>query len=94
LVYYGETVRIQATLIDFDGSAITPDSQTVSLYTPSGVIQGNANTTPTQSATGVYYTDWDIPAAGPSGTWKVVWTSTASSKVSKGIKTFRVEDDV
>ena len=94
MVYQGETIRIKATLTDFDEVALTPDSQTVSLYKPDGSIQGSANTTPTQSATGSYYTDWDIPTDGTVGTWKVVWSVVTSSKTGTAIRTFKVEDAV
>jgi|SaaInl8_200m_RNA_FD_contig_21_303227_length_939_multi_4_in_0_out_0_2 hypothetical protein len=92
MVYVGETIRIQVTLLDYDGTVYDPDSQAVGLYKPDGVQQGSDDVSPTKVSTGIYYTDWDIPSAGPLGTWRVKWSATESSKVSIGIKTFTVED--
>lgn len=76
--YLGDTFRIQATLTDYDDSALTPDSQEVKLYDPSGT-ERDSDSSPTSEGGGVYYVDLTIAVAGGKGNWKVVWKVTVSS---------------
>lgn len=93
MVFQGETVRIKATLTDFDGSALTPDTQSIQLYDPEDAASGSAQTSPTLSSTGVYYQDFDIAADADEGNWYVVWATTTSSKVGIGRVYFKVESE-
>ncbi|MCW3992757.1 MAG: MG2 domain-containing protein [Candidatus Bathyarchaeota archaeon] len=76
--YLGETIRVRATLTDYDGSALTPDSQEVALYGPDGAQQGQS-TSPVSEGGGVYYVDFEIPSGGAKGNWKAVWKATKSA---------------
>jgi len=88
--YKGETIRIKATLTDFDGSPLTPDSQTVHIYGPSDSEVSGSPFTPTQLNTGVYCLDYSIPSDADEGTYKVVWIATKGGKSSPGVLTFKV----
>jgi len=90
VVIRGSTIRVQNTITDFDGDALDPDSHVIKLLKPDGTQQGSDYTSPTKSATGVYYQDISIPSDGAAGEWTVEWKVTASSKDSIERVRFRV----
>lgn len=81
--YLGDTIRVKASLTDFDGSILTPDSQEVALYDPSGTVR-DTEVSPTMDGPGVYHADLDIPEevdlVGKDGNWKVVWKFTKNGE--------------
>jgi uncharacterized protein YfaS (alpha-2-macroglobulin family) len=78
-VVLGETVKITNDVTDFDGNALTPDSQEITIYDPNGVLK-DTNTSP-QGSAGSYFITYTIPSDGKAGDWKVLW------KVVKGTDT-------
>ena len=77
--YLGDTIRVQATMTDFDDSVLTPDSHEVTLYDPDEVQQ-DQDTSPTAEGGGVFYADLDIPSSNTKGNWLLVWKVTMSGK--------------
>lgn len=73
----GETARIWNTYTNTAGVAVDPDSITLKIYDPAGVL----DTTVTysgdivKSATGIYYYDYDIAADAEIGWWVNKWTA-------------------
>ena len=88
-VYLGDSIRMQATLKDYDGTALDPDSHSVKLYDPSET-ERDSDTNPTQSDAGVYYSDLTIPSSGTVGLWKVWWEITIDSKTKQAVYEFYV----
>lgn len=88
--YQGTTVRIKNTLTDYDGSALTPDSQEVRIYDPDGTEVSGSPFMPTLESEGVYYVDYTIPADGKTGKWKVVWKAVEGTKPNIDVFTFDV----
>jgi len=82
VVVRGSTIRVTNTITDFDGNALDPDSHVIKLFKPDGTQQGSDYTSPTKSATGVYYQDITIPSDGDAGEWSVEWKVTKSAKDS------------
>ena len=75
VVIRGSTVQIQNTIKDFDGTLITPTSQSITIKDGGGnVIQ--TYTSPTAVSTGVYTQNYQTPANGTTGTWVVEWKVT------------------
>ena len=74
-VIRGSTIRITNTIKDFDGTAITPTSQLITIKDPGGATQ-DTSTTPTETSTGVYYYNYETPTNGTVGTWTVEWKVT------------------
>jgi hypothetical protein len=74
----GTTVRITFTFKDFQGSNVDPTNPQVSIYDPSGqaVVTDAAMV---QSATGVWYYDWQSPETGLEGVYVAKATGTISS---------------
>jgi len=64
-----DTVRIQYISYDFDGSLMTPTSDELVIYDPSGTNMGTHTTT--NDGTGTYRADYYIPSDGTAGQWKV-----------------------
>ena len=77
MVIRGDTIQIENIITDFDGAALEPDSHSIQLYTPAGVAQGSAETSPTGSG-GSYYQRFLIPADGAAGEWMVQWKATVT----------------
>ena len=87
-IYVGDLgVRFKVTIKDEDADALDPDSQSVKLYDPSGT-ERDSETSPTQSAAGVYYVEVDISTSGTKGNWKLVWTVTVGTKMKQGVLEF------
>ena len=55
----GDTVRLKATIKDFDGNLTDPAAATVSVLKDDGTVVLSC-TTATKSSTGVYIYDWTI----------------------------------
>jgi len=89
MVYKGSTVRIKATLTDYDGTALTPDSQEVKIYDSNGILREN-NTSPTNLSEGVYCVDYTVPEDAVEGTWKVVWKAVKEMKPHINVLNFEV----
>jgi len=68
----GETVRILASITDYDGEAMNPDTQEVKVYDPSGALK-HTETAPTKKADGLYYISYTFPGDGAIGNWTVNW---------------------
>ncbi len=75
VVIRGSTVQIQNTIKDFDGTLITPTSQSITIKDGGGnTIQ--TYTTPTLVSTGIYTQNYQTPTNGTTGTWIVEWKVT------------------
>jgi len=83
-----DTVRIQATITDFDGALLDPTSDTVVIYDPSGTNMGTYTTT--QVGTGTYRVDYGIPSSGTAGFWKVSWKILSGTYPAREIAYFHV----
>jgi len=68
----GETVRILASMTDYDGEALTPDTQEVKVYDAGGALK-QTETSPTKKADGLYYILYTFPGDGAVGNWTVNW---------------------
>lgn len=79
----GETFRILASMTDFDGELLTPDTQEVKVYDPGGTLK-LTETSPTLKADGLYYVLYTFPEGGAVGTWTVKWKITKSGRVRVG----------
>jgi len=77
VVIRGDTIQVAAIIKDFDESPLEPDSHSIQLYTPAGVAQGAAETTPTGSG-GSYTQNFLIPADGAAGEWQISWKATVT----------------
>jgi len=86
VVIMGDTVRIDANITNYDGTAYDPDSQSIQLYQPNGTASGAALITPTKTAIGRYTQEVTIPSAAgtPAGRWYVRWACTSGTKISTG----------
>jgi len=89
--YQGETVPIENTLTDYDGTPLTPDSQNVKWYddVENGTLQYTDNA-PTLIETGKYRSKYTLPTDAKLGKWKVVWTAVKGGDTDLGIFTFDV----
>lgn len=79
----GETFRILASMTDYDGEVLTPDTQEVKIYDPGGVLK-STETSPTKKADGLYYTLYTFPQDGAVGAWTVKWKIVKSGRVRLG----------
>jgi len=68
----GETIRILASMTDFDGDPLTPDTQEVKIYDPGGALK-HTETSPTKKADGLYYIVYTFPGDGTTGSWTANW---------------------
>ena len=84
----GETVRIHNTYTNTAGTAVDPDSIELKIYDPSGTLDTTVvyPGTIVQSATGVYYYDYDIASDADLGWWLNKWTAVFGTQedVTKG----------
>jgi len=92
-IEFGETIRVNASWVDFDGDPVDSDSHSVSFYTPSGIISGAPHTTPNQTDPGEYFQKFTIPAAGPAGIWKVIWAVEIGIDVGVAVLAFNVVEE-
>jgi hypothetical protein len=69
----GDLIRIQGTFTDANNDAVDPDVVTVKYKDPSGTI--TTDTSPTNSAVGVYHVDVSVDE---SGTWHYRFAGTTS----------------
>lgn len=76
----GETVRILASMTDYDGEALTPDTQEIKIYDPGGVLK-HTETSPTKKDEGLYHVLYTFPEEGAVGTWVAKWKITKSGAV-------------
>ena len=74
-----DLVRVQGTFTDADDAAFDPDVITCKYLDPSG--NETENTSPTKSATGVYYVDIPIDEAG---TWYYRFEGETSGGANQG----------
>jgi uncharacterized protein YfaS (alpha-2-macroglobulin family) len=88
-IFLGETVRIQNTMKDYDGSPLTPDSQEVKIYDPNGVLKATY-TSPVKEADGVYHIDHTTSESDSAGEWTCVWKVIKNDIVSIEAYTFQV----
>jgi len=89
--YIGDTIRIQATMTDFDDSILTPDSHVVTLYDPNGT-QKDQDTSPSAEGGGVFHSDLTIPLTGSPGNWTIVWRTKMSDEYKFDMLTINVEE--
>jgi uncharacterized protein YfaS (alpha-2-macroglobulin family) len=83
--HQGETGRVVASITDFDGEPLTPASQEVKFYDPTGALKGT-ETSPTKKADGLYYVRYTFPIDSILGKWVVKWkfiTVDAETKTGK-----------
>jgi hypothetical protein len=90
-IYTGDTVRLKATIKDYDGVLIDPDTHSIKVYNPSDVQVGSEITTPTSDGVGMYHADYDIPTMGPDGIWKCIWRTIKGGAARTGVMTFEVK---
>lgn len=67
-----------ATPTDRDLTLTDPDSHSIQLFDPDGLLD-NTYTDPTSISTGFFYRSIDIDADAKIGLWKVRWTATIGS---------------
>ena len=71
------------------GGLTDVDSHSISVYDANGNIQTTA-TTPTHVTTGTYLWNYQIPATGVIGKWRIVWEMTKGGIVSGSDTWFNV----
>ena len=81
VVIRGSTIRVDATIRDYDEKFLDPDSHAIKLLKPDGTQEGSDYTSPSGSS-GVYQQHLDIPETGEPGEWGVEWKVTADTKSS------------
>ena len=86
-----DTIRIQATIRDFDDTLVDPDSHQIIIYNPLAVAMGTY-TGPSRVSLGIFTQDYAIPSAGPSGDWKISWRATFGAFNSREIGYFKVAE--
>jgi len=85
-----DTVRIQATITDFDGTLLDPDSDVVVIYDPAGTNMGTIDTS--NVGTGTYTADYSVPSSGTAGFWKVSWKVLSGTWPAREIAYFHVSE--
>jgi uncharacterized protein YfaS (alpha-2-macroglobulin family) len=80
---FGSTPRFDSgQMVDYDGSNMDPDSQSIIIYDPLGNLMTTI-TNPVKDSVGNYHFYYTIPANGPAGTWVMYWTVVKSSLPSR-----------
>ena len=71
MVKLGDTFEVDAVITDYDGSTLTPDDQSVTLYDPAGTLR---DTDDTPSGTAPNYTaTLTALKTADAGPWQVAW---------------------
>ena len=81
VIIRGSTIRVQATIRDYDEKLLDPDSHIIKLLKADGTQEGSNYTSPSGSS-GVYQQHLDIPETGVPGEWTIEWKVTKTSKSS------------
>lgn len=72
--FAGERVRFEVVFLDEDESEYDPDSQELKFYDPTGeLIETKDEDDCTNTSTGNWYIDWDIPSTATAGRWVLEW---------------------
>lgn len=71
----GDTFYPKVELKDKDGDPLTPDSQLVTLYDPTGTAK-DSDTAPSLIAGSTYQAELTVPSDGIRGTWEYHWIAT------------------
>jgi len=82
VVIRGSTIRVQATIKNYDEGVLDPASHVIKLLQPDGTQEGSDYTSPSKNSPGVYHQDLEIPETGEPGEWGVEWKVTADTKSS------------
>jgi len=81
--YAGDTVRIQATIRDYDGTLTSPDTTTrITITGPTGTVEVAGTTDMTEASTGVYYYLWQSAVDDVEGIYRVKITAVHSTYTS------------
>jgi methionine-rich copper-binding protein CopC len=70
-------------MTDFDGEALTPDTQEVKVYDPGGTLKFT-ETSPIKKADGLHYIVYTFPEDGAVGKWTVKWKIIKSGRARSG----------
>jgi hypothetical protein len=79
--YVGDVIRLTCTYKNLASAATTPTTPRVNIYDPAGTQRVTTATTVNVS-TGVERYDYDIPTAGPEGTWRAEFTGVIDGATS------------
>ncbi|GAH62619.1 unnamed protein product [marine sediment metagenome] len=74
-----DTIRACATFRDYEEELTDPPTQLITYYDPEGLAHGTAShgtMNPGSISLGHWCNDFPIPAAGPTGDWKLSWRVT------------------
>jgi hypothetical protein len=91
IIIRGSTVRVVATITEFDGVTLTdPDvgTTTVTFYDAANVNRGIG--TLIHDGLGIWHCDYVIPAQGIAGEWHVDWYVEKGGEPTIGRAYFRV----
>ena len=91
----GETVRIQNTHTDSDGTLYDPDTIELKIYDPKGslsVTKTFAAGEIVKSSTGIYYYDYTIADDATTGWWISKWTAMIGTQTDRESDQFYVRD--
>ena len=80
MTFTGGSFTVVRTFVDYNGIYYDPTSQTITVYDSTGTLQ-YTETSPTEDRVGVFHYIVIIPANGPAGTWKVIWTGIHGSVI-------------
>jgi len=77
----GGVKRIQGTFTDENGTLYDPSAASIKIYSSAGVlIVTKTKADCTKVDLGIWYLDYPIPTAGPTGRWTVSWINTVATK--------------
>ncbi len=77
MVYQNESIRLKATLKDWNDTVADPDTLSLKIYNPSGtLVITKAKTDMSNPSTGVYLLYYDLPVDAPTGVWSAKWLAT------------------
>lgn len=75
----GESLRFKATFYDLGDSPADASDSYVSIFNPKDEKVIDEQSPTSESDTGKYHFDWDIPTDAEEGIWTVEWKAIVSS---------------